>query len=520
METKGVAEKRYNELESDRASILKRGQASSELTIPSLLPQQRGNSESLKTPFQGIGARGVNNLASKLLLTLFPPNSPIFKMMVDDFTLKELESDPEAKTKIEKALGAVERAVMTEVETSGDRVQLFEAIKHLIVTGNILIYITKKDGLKVFHLDKYVVKRDPMGNVLEIVTQEFISPNAVPKRIRQFVKAAAKEGDEKTVGLYTHVKRVGEKFEIYQEVKGQVLKGESFKVPVDKSPFLALRFTRIDGEDYGRSFIEEYYGDLHSLEKLTKALVEGSAAAARVLFLTDPNGSTKAKTLAQAPNGAIRTGSMRDISVLQLDKFADFRVTLDTMQRIEERLSYAFMLNSSVQRKGERVTAEEIRYLASELEDSLGGVYSILSKEMQLPYITVRMGMMQKQGRLPALPKKIVKPSIVTGMEALGRGQDLRKLDSFLQGIAETLGAEVIQQYVNLDDYISRRATAVGIDTDGLIKTKDEIAKQQQAAQQQSMMSQVMPAGIDMVKNMAQEGMKNGEVPNQIGEQG
>ena len=511
METKGVAEKRYSDLEGQRSSILQRGYASSELTIPSLLPQERGSNESLKTPFQGIGARGVNNLSSKLLLTLFPPNSPIFKMMVDDFTLKELESDPAAKTKIEKALGAVERAVMTEVETSGDRVQLFEALKHLIVVGNILVYISKDDGLKIFHLDKYVVKRDPMGNVLEIVTKEQISPNAVPKRIRQAVKAAAKEGDEKTVALYTYVKRVGNKFEIHQEVKGQVVPASQSKVPVDKSPFMALRFTRIDGEDYGRSFVEEYYGDLHSLEKLTKALVEGSAAAARVLFLTDPNGNTKAKTLAQAPNGAIRTGSMRDISVLQLDKFADFRVTLDTMQRIEERLSYAFMLNSSVQRKGERVTAEEIRYLASELEDSLGGVYSILSKELQLPYVNVRMGMMQKQGRLPALPKKIVKPSIVTGMEALGRGQDRRKLLGFFEALAP-LGDQVIQQYVNLDNFIERLATADGIDTEGLIKSPEEIQKQKQQAQQQSMMSQVMPKGIDAVSKMAQEGMKqNGE---------
>ncbi|WP_416142518.1 portal protein [Escherichia coli] len=47
------------------------------------------------------------------------------------------------------------------------------------------------------------------------------------------------------------------------------------------------------------------------------------------------------------------------------------------------------MPNSAVQRTGERVTAEEIRYVASELEDTLGGVYSILSQELQLPLVRV-----------------------------------------------------------------------------------------------------------------------------------
>lgn len=45
------------------------------------------------------------------------------------------------------------------------------------------------------------------------------------------------------------------------------------------------------------------------------------------------------------------------------------------------------LLNSAVQRNGERVTAEEIRYVAGELEDTLGGVYSLLSQELQLSLI-------------------------------------------------------------------------------------------------------------------------------------
>jgi hypothetical protein len=194
-----------------------------------------------------------------------------------------------------------------------------------------------------------------------------------------------------------------------------------------------------------------------------------------------------------------------------MDKFNDFRVAYQAMQGIEERLSQQFMLQSSVQRNGERVTAEEIRYLAGELEDTLSGIYSILSQEFQLPYVNRKIEVLTRSKKLPKLPDDVVKPTIVTGMEALGRGHDLRKLDMFIQGMTQALGPEVLKQYVNLQDYIKRRATALGIETEGLIKTPEQIAQEQQQAMQAQMMQQAGPSAI-------QEGVKalgNSYVENQ-----
>ena len=66
--------------------------------------------------------------------------------------------------------------------------------------------------------------------------------------------------------------------------------------------------------------------------------------------------------------------------MLQTDKQYDLRVVVDAIQRFEERMSFAFLLNAAVQRDAERVTAQEIRYMANELETALGGVYSLLSQ--------------------------------------------------------------------------------------------------------------------------------------------
>jgi hypothetical protein len=298
---------------------------------------------------------------------------------------------------------------------------------------------------------------------------------------------------------------------------------------MDKNPFIALRFSRVDGESYGRGLVEEYLGDLKSLEALTQAIVEGSAAAAKVLFLVRPNGTTRIKTVADAPSGAIVQGDAQDVSTLQVQKFNDFRVAQETAQKIQDRLAAAFLLNSSVQRNAERVTAEEIRFMAQELESTLGGVYSVLSQEFQLPLINILLARMVKQKKMPKFPKEAVKPQIVTGMEALGRGQDLNKLSQFLEYLAP-LGPEVLAQKLNIDDYMDRLGASLGIDTGGLIKTDEQIQQEQAEAQQaqqeqmekaqqaQTQADVIKGATPNMVKGMNDQMANNPEMAQQMQE--
>lgn len=504
---------RYEALSSRRDPFLRRARDAAKLTIPSLLPEAgHTGSSKLDTPYQGLGARGVNNLASKFLLALMPPNSPFFQLTIDDYTLEQLTKQEGMRAEVEEALGKIERAVMQEIEAQAVRVTVGEGLKQVIVAGNVLLYVAPGGGVKAFRLDRYVVRRDPMGDVLEIIVKESVAPEALPKEFRERLKDKAKQGIDKTIDLYTRVYLENDEWQVYQEVKGEVVPGTTGTYPKDESPWIPLRFSKIDGEDYGRGYVEEYYGDLKSLEALTKAIVEGSAAAAKVLFLVNPNGVTEHRTLSESPNGAVRAGNAEDVSVLQLQKFNDFRVALDTIESLSQRLSFAFLLNTSVQRSGERVTAEEIRYMAGELEDALGGIYSILSQEFQLPLVRRLLLQLEKAGKIPSLPKGTVKPTITTGLEALGRGHDLNKLDLFINGILQALGPEVLSKYLNVSDYLTRRGTAIGIDMKGLVRSEEEVQAADQQQQQQAAMGAmgqvVAQGGMDMAKEAVKAGMK------------
>ena len=498
-----TAQNLYTQLENQRWSFLDRGRQASELTIPYVLPPDGSNNATkYYTPYQGIGARGVNNLSSKLLLALLPPNAPFFRLVIDRYELQKEGMGDDFRTELESALSEVERAVSQEVEVEAFRVGIFEALRQLLISGNALLYLPDDGGMRVFRPDRYVVKRDPMGNVTHIATKETVAPMMLPESVRNEVY---KESKEDSCELYTAVCRRDDKFIVYQDVKGMNIEESYGEYALEKSPWIPLRYTRIDGESYGRGFVEEYMGDLKSLEALTKAIVEGSAAAAKVLFMVNPNGTTRARTLSEAPNGAIVQGSDGDVSVLQLQKFNDFRVAQTTMAAIQERLSYAFLLNSDVVRNAERVTAEEIRMLSQELEAALGGLYSILSQELQLPLVERLMARMSKKGGLPKIPKDIVKPTVITGVEALGRGNDLNRLDMFLAGANQVVGPDAVAQYVNVGDYFKRRATALGIETEGLIKTEEEVQQTTQQMQMQQMAEKLGGPAINAISQQQQQ---------------
>tara|TARA_R100000781_G_scaffold4345_2_gene5444 strand:- start:137 stop:1729 length:1593 start_codon:yes stop_codon:yes gene_type:complete len=490
---------RYEQLQSNRSTFLREAKESSKLTIPSLIPESAtGTRSRIKTPFQALGARAVNSLSAKLLVALLPPSTPFFKLSIDSLALLKEGGQEGLETEIDKGLRTIENALMDEIEVSNDRVAMFEALKHLIVGGNVLLYLTDK-GLKVYPLEKFVSKRDDVGNVLEIITKESVNAQALPLEFLNQIKK--KENyDEKTMeddlDIYTYIKRINDDHIWYQECKGEKIPGTDGRSKIDVSPWILLRWVRIDGENFGRGYVEEYRGDLISLESLTQAIIEGAAASAKVLFLVNPNGQTRAATLAKAPNGAIREGSAADVSVMQVGKSADFAVAQQAMQRIEARLADAFLMASSIQRQAERVTAAEVNIMAQELENSLGGVYSILSQEFQLPYLKRRMHMLVRSGKVPKLPDKIVKPKIVTGIQGLGRGNDRNKLIEFIGTVAQALGPDVMRQYVNVDEAVKRLATSIGIETTNLVKSQEEIAAEMQAMQQQQLIQHLGPAAL------------------------
>ena len=494
------ARERYNYLTADRNQFLDTAVDCSKLTLPYLISDDlttgKQTHRSLVQPWQSIGAKAVVTLAAKLMLALLPPNTTFFKLQIRDDKLGE-EIPKEVKSDLDLSFSKMERMIMDYIAASSDRVVIHQALKHLIVGGNSLIFMGK-DGLKNFPLNRYVVDRDGNGNVLEIVTKELISRKVLgeelPEKQPNDVNSgkSGSEGDD--VEVYTCVKldEKSGRWVWHQEANDIVLPKSRSTAPKNASPWLVLRFNTVDGEDYGRGRVEEFIGDFKSLEGLSQALVEGSAAAAKVVFLVSPSSTTKPKTIADAGNGAIVQGRPDDVAVIQVGKTADFATANQMVQQLERRIAEAFMqLNI---RQSERTTAEEVRLTQMELEQQLGGIFSLLTIEFLIPYLNRTLLVLQRRKEIPNIPKDLVRPSIVAGVNALGRGQDRESLTQFIGTIAQTLGPEALMKFLNASEAIKRLAAAQGIDILNLVKTEEEMAQdaqqQQQQMQQQALLEQ------------------------------
>ena len=520
MENQSAAS-RYARLASDRTIFLDTARDCAKLSLPYLLTPTTGvtNGQKLPTPWQSIGAKGCNVMASKLMLSLFPVTATFFKLQIND---GKLASDPELdatiKSEIDLSLSKMERVIMQHIAESQDRVVLHQAMKHLIVTGNVLVYMGSS-GVKLYPLDRYVVVRDGEGQPTEIVTVESINRQFLPEQFQKPKRTVNSVDDntsmpavDVTVGedeaaVYTWAKLKDGQWRWRQEVDGEIIEDSYGKSPKSICPFLPLRFNVCDGEDYGRGRIEEYLGDLKSLEGLMQAMVEGSAAASKVVFLVSPSATVKPSILAKAGNGAIIQGRPDDVSAVQVQKQADFSTAYQMITQLNQRLSEAFLVLTV--RQSERTTAEEIRYVSQELNEQLGGIYGNLTTELLRPYLQRKLFTLQRSGVLPKLPKGVVFPTVIAGIEGIGRGQDRESLMQFMQTIAQALGPEALVKYVNPEEAIKRLAAAQGIDPVELIKTDEQRQQEMQQAQQQQMQASMVQQAGQLAKAPMLDPSKN-----------
>jgi hypothetical protein len=514
---------RYAKLTGDRTIFLDTARECAKLTLPHLLtPTGVVNGQKLLTPWQSVGAKGVNVMASKLMLSLFPVSATFFKLQVNDGKLStDPELDATIRSEIDLSLSKIERIVMQHIAESQDRVFLHQALKHLVVTGNVLLFLGK-DGVRLYPLDRFCVVRDGNGRPTELVTVESVDRQFLPEEFQQDQKNKTNHtGDNTPIGavdvsvgedevaVYTHAKLINKQWQWRQEVEGEILPGSEGKAPVGKTPWLPLRFNVVDGEDYGRGRIEEFLGDLKSLEGLMQAMVEGSAASAKVVFLVSPSATVKPSTLAKSGNGAIIQGRPEDVAVVQVDKRADFATVLQMIQMLTQRLSEAFLVLNV--RDSERTTAEEIRMTQQELNEQLGGIYGNLSADLLRPYIDWKLFTLQRDRSFPKLPDNIVM-KVIAGLEGVGRGQDREALMMFMTTIQQTLPPELVMQFINPEEAIKRLAASMGIETLNLIKSEEDRQAEQQAAQQAQMGQSLVGQAGQLAKSPLMDPSKNPQV--------
>lgn len=513
-ETQTELKQRFDFLVGERSYLEHRWEDYAGWTLPYLFPHEEYYSTTeMQHDYQSLGAQCVNHLANKIVMTMFPPARPFFKIEMTPEQDAEMQEQGYTPGDIDVFTSRAEKEAMRNAEKIRMRTANIGGTKNLIVLGNSLVYYPDGEGnpSQVYSLRDYVVKRDLSGDVLQIITRDRKTMGTVPEEYQAGLKAKG-YSDEDDVDLFTGITRQANgAFFVKQELCDVVV--STFGVYPEKDlPWNALAWNLVRGQDYANGLVEDFAGDFHVLSSMAESNVNTIAIASDIKILVNPMGQTDVDTLNNSEAGTYVAGLPTDIAYLQMEKMAELQYVTGFIDKYERRISSAFLLNTQVTRDAERVTAEEIRMNANELEASLGGVYSRLAEDMQLPLARLLLKSVNKE--LAAL-----EPVILTGVESLSRNSEHEQMMLFLQdlGVMAAIPEPMIPN-LKWDDIAKILASNRGLEYSKMIKTDEEKAEEQQAQQEAEAQATAQQAAAEGMGAEMGPGMASG-MGQQIGVQ-
>lgn len=485
------------------STVIEKSERFAHWTLPQLMAdfsESRGTSNALvvERDYQEIGALLVNHLASKLAGLLFPSNRPFYRISPSENLIKAAADAGVEKTELSSSLARLEMESCQNLFMNASYNQLVTLLKHLIISGNALLYRDSTEKkCTVYGLQSFSVRRDGQGRLIDGVLREFTCVEALPVEIQDALKLKNKgrySRPEQQVEVYTRVHRTSTStrpmFEVSQEVD-TIPVGEMSTYPEHLCPWQFPTWNLIAGEHYGRGMVEDYAGGFARLSDLSESHALYAVEVMRVVHLVGAGSGTDIDDLANAETGQYVRGDAQSVQVHESGDAGKLQQVQSIITEVFQRLARAFMYSANT-RDAERVTAYELRQQALEAENALGGVYSSLAESIQVPLAHILMYEV-KPSTLEGVITKNMKVDIMAGIPALGRASDVQNLVMAIQEAATIV--PVLAQMQQVDPRVDIRKVmdmifaGRSVDVDAIYKAK-EVLDQEQAAMQQAAQGQ------------------------------
>lgn len=511
---------RYQQLTVDRQQALDKARRASKVTVYELIPEvdDPTPSNTFKNSYSSFGNDAVGSLTTKILYSVLPASQQFFRKEIQstDFTEAEqaqlqqvIDGSGTLEEKIKRVLISNSKKIQNYFEEKGIRSTYNETIMHLIVAGNVVVKFTP-EGARNYNLNNFVIVRDNESNTInELITKEWIFREELAQADREAIDEKMGgtpdeiDGDSTRYELYTHtqIKDDGN-YTITQEIEGAEITRQD-NVPQNELPFVAPRLYKNSDTNYGESYVYRFYDDLRDLNNYRRQLIQVTNTMCKIVWLVDPTGRAKPRDLAKKKAGEFAIGKQTDVTPLQINSITQVQVVQNAIDRIEEKLRNNFLMLTV--RNSERTTAEEVRATQEELDQQLGGLFSTLSQELQLPSVQAVESIV-RDNEVGYIELPGTHDRIVTGVEAIGRSQEVVNYRLFISLVAE--GAQVkpeLLDHVNTEYLAEQILKASGADADAMLpqsEVEQMRAARQQAQQQQMLQQQMLQSGGKMAEDV------------------
>ena len=487
---------KWEGMQAKKSDMIQRCEQYATWTVPSVCPQEEEDGAEQTKGNVPSGARLVNHLANKVTDTMFPSDRPFFSLPLSSEAeaelSEELQGDEEAKDEytreIKKATKLIEDQAMRKLNLTLYRPVAINTVQHLIITGNAVILRTESDERVVYGIKDFCISRDLRGNMLEVVLCDKKEFKALPDKVKLVLRGEKEYKDEDKVSVYTYFYKEEGKWARVQGVDALMLPDSMKTYKDDDLPVLPLTWNLSRGENYGRGLVEDHAVTFHNIDVTVLAMLDLIGIAADLKFLVNPASTIDIEEWNMAARGAYLPGRKDDISVPDFPKRLELEFMANAVQKWEQELAQSFLLSSAGVRQAERVTAEEIRFVARELESAFGGLYSTLSlgwqyKEAIYLISKVDFSIEGKDG------KRDFDVVVTTGLESLSReGQ----LDQLRLALADLQMLEQIPE--DMRNVMDKRAFAEFVFTNRGMKLGEFVLSEKKLAEQAQQQQQAAQA--------------------------
>lgn len=490
----GYIHKRWTALSTKKSTAERYWETYAEWTLPSVYPKENTDeSTQLQFDYSSAGAEAVNSMASSLGMTFFAPNRPFFKFEQTQELKEAAATEQISLVELTGILANVESDIMKVGEAKGVRAGLTKSGKNILITGNCLLYMPKgeKARMLTYGPRKFCVRRDSSGEPVETILREKTELLNLDAKVQDLIKSdrEVKDDEEEEVILYTYMFRAGDKWITYQSAENITLT-ETRKVYNETTfPYHIQKWNLVDGEDYARGLVEDYAGDFHALMGTSASLSSIIAIIADTKFLVSARGGIDINTLNKAAAGTYVAGEADSIKATTATFNVPNQMIENAIDKYERRIGKAFLVNSSMIRDAERVTAEEINFIRDQLTSAYGPQYSEISSSTQLWLANMLMREIDT-GEI----KKYAKISITTGIDSLARTADNESIIRWLQSLAVIDSVpDVLKNNMKTDNISKSLATGFHVKDDDYYKTAQELAAESRARATEQVASNVDP---------------------------
>ena len=482
----------YDSMTLTRQPYLERGRECADLVAPELLPPEGADGNtSFERLYDSTGSQGLQSLVSKTDQVIFPTDRPFVRMQMSEVERAKLldATDEDSIAQVEAGMLFTERAIQRRYVKTRLDAHMPNVFRHIYTTANVLLHITASGRPKVHAMDSYVVKRDHLGDVIcgiirekvllislegKIPDEAFRTPDGEPV-------STDKDG---RVELYTKIERdESGRMVVSQWALDHEIEEARGSFPEKTSPFLFIWAGPITGMDYSYSYVHTNYGDLKTLEELTRDMSEIAAAAAVLRWIVK-RGSMAAvslRKLRDMKNGAYVYGDPDGIQPLTLQgKLSDMAMVENRIADIKGRLRESFLMFGASRRQAERVTAFENAQVLNELQSNLSSFFGPLTSELQERIALILIDQMKGENVLPKFDDAFIEPVIITGAAALSRETSTQKLLNAVTIVTQAW-TPIMDRFADFAVFVESVFTGLGVPSPkGLWKDPKQIQQEDQ----------------------------------------